>query len=393
MYRKARTRWVGVAGKMENACVRTAHILHAGYGLLHVGYGLTENTIYTGSSMYQIDIRNKKMNKLNATTFSELNLSERYDIQEWIDDTPEILGEKLLIIGKEIILPSGIRLDLLAIDENGNLVIIELKRDTSGNHVEWQAIKYASYCSAFTDEEIFKIYQDYLNKKYNDKDAKREIENFLVTFEMEKLNKEQRIILVSRDFNSDVASAVLWLNDKGLDIKCIKINSFLSENNELLIYPTQIIPLPEAEDFIKRKAIQRKENSLQQYDADRISFDIPEYSLDELRIKLSDFLSKQSNLKERFIAFFQILLSENREFHREEIKEMFFNQYKIGNDVQHAGRLLSNVSQAITRKANDFLRQLIEFGRDYEYSGAYKNSYLVPNEYRRLIQEIINEVE
>ena len=343
--------------------------------------------------MYQIDIRNKKMNKLNTTTFSELNLSERYDIQEWIDDTPEILGEKLLIIGKESILPSGIRLDLLAIDENGNLVIIELKRDTSGNHVEWQAIKYASYCSAFTDEEIFKIYQDYLNKKYNDKDAKREIENFLVTFEMEKLNKEQRIILVSRDFNSDVASAVLWLNDKGLDIKCIKINSFLSENNELLIYPTQIIPLPEAEDFIKRKAIQRKENSLQQYDADRISFDIPEYSLDELRIKLSDFLSKQSNLKERFIAFFQILLSENREFHREEIKEMFFNEYKIGNDVQHAGRLLSNVSQAITRKANDFLRQLIEFGRDYEYSGAYKNSYLVPNEYRRLIQEIINEVE
>ena len=131
--------------------------------------------------MYQIDIRNKKMNKLNATTFSELNLSERYDIQEWIDDTPEILGEKLLIIGKEIILPSGIRLDLLAIDENGNLVIIELKRDTSGNYVEWQAIKYASYCSAFTDEEIFGLYPEYLNKKYTDKskNAKQEIEKFI----------------------------------------------------------------------------------------------------------------------------------------------------------------------------------------------------------------------
>ena len=345
--------------------------------------------------MYQIDIRNKKMNKLNATTFSELNLSERYDIQEWIDDTPEILGEKLLIIGKEIILPSGIRLDLLAIDENGNLVIIELKRDNSGNHVEWQAIKYASYCSAFTDEEIFKTYQDYLNKKYNDKDknAKQEIENFLIAFEMEKLNKEQRIILVSRDFNSDVASAVLWLNDKGLDIKCIKINSFISENNELLIYPTQIIPLPEAEDFIKRKAIQRKENSLQQYDADRISFDVPEYSRDELKIKLSDFLSKQINLKERFIAFFKILLSENREFHREEIKEIFFNMYEIGNDAQHAGRLLSNISQSITRKANDFLRQLIKFGRDHDQSGAYKHSYFIPDEYRQLVQEIIDELE
>ena len=109
--------------------------------------------------MYQVDIQNKKMNKLRTPTFSELNLSERYDIQEWIDDKPSILGEELLIIGKEVLLPSGIRLDLLAIDRNGNLVIIELKRDVSGSHVDWQAIKYASYCSAFTDEEVLNIYQ------------------------------------------------------------------------------------------------------------------------------------------------------------------------------------------------------------------------------------------
>ena len=39
MCRKARTRWVGVAGKMEDACVRTAHALHAGYGLLNTVAG------------------------------------------------------------------------------------------------------------------------------------------------------------------------------------------------------------------------------------------------------------------------------------------------------------------------------------------------------------------
>ena len=53
--------------------------------------------------MYQVDIQNKKMNKLRTPTFSELNLSERYDIQEWIDDKPSILGEELLIIGKEVL--------------------------------------------------------------------------------------------------------------------------------------------------------------------------------------------------------------------------------------------------------------------------------------------------
>lgn len=342
--------------------------------------------------MYQVDIQNKKMNKLRTPTFSELNLSERYDIQEWIDDKPSILGEELLIIGKEVLLPSGIRLDLLAIDRNGNLVIIELKRDVSGSHVDWQAIKYASYCSAFTDEEVLNIYQQYIDKKKTQKNAKYEIESF-IEVEIKNLNQEQRIILVSKDFHSDVASAVLWLNDKGLDIKCIKISPFITDNNQLLIYPTQIIPLPEAEDFIKRKAIQKKENFLQQNDMDRISFDVPEYSVDELENKLSHFLSRQGNLTERFIVFLEILLSEDREFGREEIKELFFNRYEIGHHVQHAGRLLSNVSQAITRKSNDFLRQLIKFGRDDDCSGAYKHNYYIPNEYRNLIQRIINEVE
>jgi len=104
--------------------------------------------------MYKVDIDNKKLIKIPVTSFSELNLKERFDIQEWIDGTPEILGEALLIIGKELILPSGRRLDLLAVDKQGALVVIELKRDDSGTDVEWQAIKYASYCSSFSQDDI-----------------------------------------------------------------------------------------------------------------------------------------------------------------------------------------------------------------------------------------------
>lgn len=344
--------------------------------------------------MYQVDIYNKIMHKLNTPTFAELNLRERYDIQEWIDNNPDILGEELLIIGKEVVVGNGIRLDLLAIDRNANLVIIELKRDNSGNNIDWQAIKYASHCSAFSDDYIFNIYQEYLNNKSIQNNAKAEIENFISKTgkEIEDLNQEQRIVLVSREFHPDVASAVLWLNEKGLDITCIKINPFTMDDGRLLIYPNKIIPLPEAEEYVKRKAIQKKENIIQQSNWDLISFDIPEYTNDELSRKLADFLSKQNNLTERFIAFLEILLSENRDFDREEIKDLLFNHYNIGNDIQHAGRLLSNISQAITRKSNDFLRQLISFGRDSDTPGAYKNSYYIDKKYRNLIQNIIREI-
>jgi RecB family endonuclease NucS len=106
--------------------------------------------------MYRVDIENKRLIKLSPTQFNALKLKEKYDIEEWIEKTPEILGEELLIIYKELLLPSGKRLDLLAIDKKANLVIIELKRDDSGTNVEWQAIKYTSYCSNFLQEEIFK---------------------------------------------------------------------------------------------------------------------------------------------------------------------------------------------------------------------------------------------
>jgi len=67
--------------------------------------------------MYKVDIENKKLIKLNKTTFHTLHLKERYDIQEWVEKNPEIIEPNLLIIGKEVPLPSDIRLDLLAIDK------------------------------------------------------------------------------------------------------------------------------------------------------------------------------------------------------------------------------------------------------------------------------------
>jgi len=164
--------------------------------------------------LYRVDIDNKKLIELPPTQFSTHNLMERYDIQEWIEKTPEILREELLIISKEYILPSNIRLDLLAIDKKANLVVIELKRDDSGTDTEWQAIKYASYFSNFLHEDIFEIVAKYLQS--DEDDAQLKIEEF-IDEELERLNEKQRIILVSRKFHSDVISAVFWLRDYEID--------------------------------------------------------------------------------------------------------------------------------------------------------------------------------
>lgn len=211
--------------------------------------------------MYKVDIKNKQLIKLSPTGFSELGLKERFDIQEWIEKTPAILGEELLLIGREITLSSGKRLDLLCIDKKASLVIIELKRDDSGSGVEWQAIKYASYCSNFLPDELYQQFATYLDS--SELEAQQKVAGF-IDEDIELLNKSQRIILVSKDFHSEVISAVLWLRDLGVDIQCTKLAPYVDSKGELFIKPEIIIPLPEAKDYIERREIKQRVSSTRQ---------------------------------------------------------------------------------------------------------------------------------
>ncbi|WP_312047669.1 hypothetical protein, partial [Anaerotignum sp.] len=90
-----------------------------------------------GNNMFVVDKEKNQALPLCKKTFSELNFTERNHLQEWIDQDTSILGENLLIIQKEF---NGFsdtleRLDLLALDESGRLVVIENKLDDSGKDV------------------------------------------------------------------------------------------------------------------------------------------------------------------------------------------------------------------------------------------------------------------
>ena len=116
--------------------------------------------------MYIIDQTSNSLTKIEQTSFKALKLEERKHLQEWIAKEPSSLGEELLIIQKEFdgFSDTRERLDLLALDKDGNLVVIENKLDDSGRNVTWQAIKYASYCSSLTKQDVIDIYQKYLGE-------------------------------------------------------------------------------------------------------------------------------------------------------------------------------------------------------------------------------------
>lgn len=205
--------------------------------------------------MYRINHQTNRITKLKQMSFSELGFSERNHLQEWLANQPDALGEELLIIQKEF---DGFddtkeRLDLLAIDKQGSLVIIENKLDDSGRNVVWQSLKYASYCSTLSKTQIGEIYQKYLDKTGPSKDAKSLICEFLGKEEFAEvvlnLGNDQRLIMVAAEFRKEVTSTVLWLLKHRVFVKCFKATPF-QDGPDLFLTVEQLIPLPEAEELM-----------------------------------------------------------------------------------------------------------------------------------------------
>lgn len=211
--------------------------------------------------MYILE-NNNKISSAVKCSFSDLGLKERKHLQEWIAAEPSALGEELLIIQKEFdgFSDTKERLDLLALDKQGRLVVIENKLDDSGKDVTWQAIKYASYCSSLSKQEILDIFTKYLN------DRQKAISSILDFYDVEDIDEvelnvgenTQRIFFVAANFRKEVTSSVLWLSKFGLDIKCFKVTPF-KYNNRVLIDFDQIIPIKDAEEYTIKIAAKTQE--------------------------------------------------------------------------------------------------------------------------------------
>jgi hypothetical protein len=240
--------------------------------------------------MFRINRDSNRIARVGDVRFGELGFSERSHLQEWLAHMPEALGEDLLIIQKEF---DGFddtreRLDLLAIDQSGALVVIENKLDDSGRDVVWQALKYASYCSTLSKSQIADIFQQYLDKYAGGGDSKAKICEFLEKedFDEVELNSGngQRVFLVAAEFRKEVTSTALWLLGHRLNIKCFKA-TLHRDGEDLFLSIAQLIPLPEAEELmigISEKELEEQTTERQRVVGRQMRVDFWRQTLDAL---------------------------------------------------------------------------------------------------------------
>jgi hypothetical protein len=177
--------------------------------------------------------------------------------------------DTLLIIGRQVRTTTQKRMDLVAIDATGALVVIEVKRDPEDMKVrrdngEMQAIRYAaSLANLQTPEDLV---QSLLLPYYRangwvldgvdqggrtlEEYARYVMSSFISKNDIseEELNHHQRIILVGAQFDDDTTSAAAWLASNGLPIEVYAVNP-QRVAGEYFLNSTRIIPTDPLDDF------------------------------------------------------------------------------------------------------------------------------------------------
>lgn len=306
-------------------------------------------------------------------TLSQEGRREKDHLEMWIKTNPEIIGHNIILIGRQIYTKSG-PLDFLGIDDEGNTVIVELKRDKLAREVIAQAIDYASDVESFSVDKLSEHCMEFngqsLEDMMNEKFPELNIEEI-------SINLNQRIILIGFGIDESLSRMIEWLSSKSeISINAVLLNYVkTSTGNELL---SRTVILPEIESVRKRKS---KKFTISMSD------EPGNYSIGELEEKLKTYLSKNlwsvRRLKQAILP--ALLRSEEKMTRTQLLQELVENA--DAEDTRQAGYFFSLISNQLGQEKNDFLRQVISYEYpNYEWE---KDNFSIRNEYRSLIQSLL----
>ncbi len=193
--------------------------------------------------MLRIDEAEKKLVRLAESTLAEGEHWER-QLQSMICASPEAfckeLGEKLCIIGQEVQPSDAVsdRIDILALDEDGNAVVIELKRGTNKLQL-LQAVSYAGMVSRWEANNFIETLAANFNR--SNEEARTAIEDHAGP-DISSVNHAQRILLIAEDYDPALLVAAERLHESyDVDIRCFRLQLSKEKGTDYMtctcIYP------------------------------------------------------------------------------------------------------------------------------------------------------------
>ncbi|MDD9973577.1 MAG: hypothetical protein OXU27_06195 [Candidatus Poribacteria bacterium] len=197
----------------------------------------------------------------------ETDLELETHLETWLENSPQALAQEFFLwIGRQpsaadeegVIFP-----DLLGVDSEGNLIIVELKRERAPRDVMAQLLEYAVWASELSEAQIHQIAETYFATRDEFKgkvfhDTFRDKFDIPEIDELPVLNRGLRLFIVAEEVPTRVARVCRFLRTShGMDITCIDVSTFQTEAGEKLISMETKVG---DEDVITSKA-QKQSNS------------------------------------------------------------------------------------------------------------------------------------
>lgn len=157
-------------------------------------------------------------------------LPSEAELQRFLVDDPSLLGERLLVIGCEVMTPFGTRIDILAMDGEGNLHVLELKRDRTPREVVAQILDYASWATSLSREEVLAIAARHLG----DGAFEPSFEEVFGEAPPDELNSELRLTIVAATLDSSSERIVTYLRTFGVPINAVFFSYLEDEDRRYL---------------------------------------------------------------------------------------------------------------------------------------------------------------
>ena len=184
-------------------------------------------------------IRNGKKNAFQPyveRAASDLDLTEK-DLENWMAGNPELLFgvERVLVISQSV---SGQSMaDILALDADGCLVIVEIKRDWSNRATVGQLLEYAAAMTGKNYEDLEKLDRHYWPRRNGESPYVSLLKRFRTLTDdpkadqkcIPKRQKGHRIYIVAPGSDKGLLRIVEWLKEYGVPISFVPFTLYAGE--------------------------------------------------------------------------------------------------------------------------------------------------------------------
>ena len=170
-----------------------------------------------------------------VTEYNHSPVSEETELEDYIESNPEIIEKDMMILKRQQPTDGGKFVDLLGLDKDGNVVVIEIKKESNeARKVITQTIEYGIWAEDLRYSELNAIAREN-NKLGNFPNLEKMFQERIDEFQIDDFNADTKLYIVHEKIQDDIKKIAQWLHSKGINIYCVELNFHKQDGHKIAV--------------------------------------------------------------------------------------------------------------------------------------------------------------